>query len=159
MLSFDWRGHGQSTGEQNLDDAPIDLQAVYGFLQAEGYSNVCALAFSNAVPVVADLLAHHPHLALTGFGLIWAPAAQEKGFDATLALPDIDAPVWIIAVDEPKQGHAARLMGDKAANLQEIVLLPNTPAGWPVQEVRSLPVLHVDPAEFAGVMLDFVESL
>ena len=158
VLSLDWRGHGQSAGERDLEGAALDLRAAYAFLRGERYSNVCAFAFFNSVPVVTDLLAHHPDVALTGLGLIWAPAAQEKRFDATLALPNVDAPVWIVAVDEPKQAHAARLMGDRAPNLDEVFLLPNTPAGWPVQEVRGLPALHVDGEEFAALLLDFVES-
>jgi pimeloyl-ACP methyl ester carboxylesterase len=159
VLSLDWRGHGQSTGEPDLDGAQIDMRAAYGFLRGEGYSTVCALAFFNSAPVVADLLAQHPEVTLAGLGLMWVPAPQEKGFDATLALPDVDAPIWIVAVDEPKQAHAARVMGDSAAKLGEIVMLPNLSAGWPVQEVRGMPALHVDGEEFAGLLLDFVESL
>jgi len=150
VLSPDWRGHGQSSGEYNVKESQLDAKAAYDFLVGEGYERIVMLAMTGSGPVVTDLIASDPGIEPAGLGLLWSPP-QETGFDATRALPDVEASVWIIGYDSPRLARWPKLLEAKVVNHYGTYVFSQIPTG--------LQFIDVYGEEFAGRLLDFVESV
>ncbi len=149
VLSIDWRGHGQSGGEYNVKESQIDLKTAYAFLESQGYGRIIMLALGGSGPVATDLAAKDPAVSFDGLGLLWSPP-QETGFDATRALSEIEASVWIVGIDTPRQARWPKLLERNVENLYETFIFPRVPTG--------LQFIDVYGEEFAGRLLDFVEK-
>lgn len=150
VLSPDWRGHGQSDGEYNVKESQLDVKAAYEYLVGEGHQHIVMLAMAGSGPVVTDLIGSDPAIQAAGLGLLWSPP-QETGFDATRSLPDVETPVWIIGYDSPRLARWPKLLEAKVVNHYGTYVFSQIPTG--------LQFIDVYGEEFAGRLLDFVESV
>jgi pimeloyl-ACP methyl ester carboxylesterase len=161
VLAIEWRGHGESSGDFSVKASQLDLKAAYDFLRDRGSARVAVLAFYSSGPTATDLAANDAELDLAGLGLVWTPP-QMTTFDSTQALPDVDEPVWVVGIEQPTQHRWSRRLADKAANLYAWYIAPSVSEGgesWLVQDYAGMQNQYIDGPEFAGQMLDFIESL
>ncbi len=148
VLSPDYRGHGRSSGDTGINDAPIDLKAAYDFLLDRGHETIvmAGMIGSGTAGVVLD--AGDPDVEFAGIAMIWS-APQELALDAQRVLYGIDAPIYLVSFDNNRIERWSKLMAAEIDHLYDRVMFYPVPAGvdW-VQE---------NGEEFVGRLVDFVE--
>ena len=150
VLAVDFRGHGQSTGEYSVKDSQIDMNAAYEFLVDQGYTTIVGMAQGGSAPVMADLSAADPAFDLAGLGMLFTPLG-ETGFDAGLALSEVDEPVWLVGIDVGSFGGVTKRLEPNVVNLYDRIVFPPVPSG--------VQFIDVYGEEYLGRQLAFVEDV
>ncbi|MGI9528696.1 MAG: hypothetical protein ACR2NG_03220 [Acidimicrobiia bacterium] len=150
VLAVDFRGHGQSSGDQSVKRSQMDMKAAYEFLVEQGYTTIVGMAQSGSAPVMADLSATDPEFDLAGLGMLFTPLG-ETGFDAGLALSEVDEPVWLVGIDVGSFGGVTKRLEPHVVSLYDRIVFPRVPSG--------LQFIDVYGEEYLGRQLDFVEDV
>ena len=150
VLSPDYRGHGQSPGDVSIKDSPIDLEAAYDFLKAEGFETIVMLGMIGSGTAAAVLDGGDPDIAFSGIAMIWS-APQVLGLDAQQVLYGIEAPVFLVSFEAPRLERWAKLMSDELENVYDLVIYSPPPTGTSFIDIHG--------EEFVGRLVDFVDYI
>ena len=126
VLTFDFRGHGQSRGDRNPSAAALDLGAAVDKLRSLGVSKVFVVGASmggTAAVVVAGAQ------KLEGVVAISAPTAIDR-LDAGAAVRSLDEPSMFVvgAGDDPRYVDAARNLSAAAPQPKRLQVLDGSSA-------------------------------
>jgi alpha/beta superfamily hydrolase len=149
VLSFDFRGHGDSEGKAKVRDSQIDLKAAQDWLRARGYEDVIFVGWVAAATAAVVLDAADESVNYAGIGFVFSPP-QETGMDATRAIPEVDTPMWFVGSNAGQTASWARRLEAKAVDSYGIHVFEPTPTG--------LQFMDVFGAELAGRILNFIDE-
>jgi alpha/beta superfamily hydrolase len=150
VLSPDFRGHGQSSGDFRPQDGVIDLKAAYEFLVEEGYEKIVMVGWIGAGTTAVVLDAADDAVAFDGIALLFSPP-QDHGMDANAVLEELEAPTYFVAINSGTTASWARRMSNKATNSVGAFVFENVPTGLTFTDVFG--------PEFVGRILDFADSV
>lgn len=150
VLAFDWRGHGQSTGEYDVPASQIDLKATYGWVEDQGFETIVMIGWVGAGTSAVVLDAADAEVGFDGIALLFSPP-QDTGLDADRSLPDIDGLTLFIGSNAGRSGSFSKRMEAKASNSFGAFNFERTPTGLQFNDVFG--------PELAGRIVAFVEAV
>ena len=126
VLTFDFRGHGQSIGERSASTAALDLGAAVDKMRSLGATKIFVIGASMGGTAAVVVAAAQK---LEGVVTISAPAAIDK-LDAGAVVGTLDEPsLFMVAADDEKRFvDAARAFAAAAPQPKRLSILDETGA-------------------------------
>ena len=126
VLTFDFRGHGQSIGERSASTAALDLVAAVDKMRSLGATKIFVVGASMGGTAAVVVAAAQK---LEGVVTISAPATIDK-LDAGAVVGTLDEPSFFIAAadDEKRYTDAARAFAAAAPEPKRLSILDGTGA-------------------------------
>jgi alpha/beta superfamily hydrolase len=147
LLAIDFRGHGLSAGEYDVQASQEDLTAAYQWLADAGYETIVMVGWVGSGTAAVVLDAASDDVDFAGIAMLFSPP-QDTGLDADRVLAEIDAPLFFVGSDAGRSASWARRMGAKAANPYDIHVFGGVPSG--------VQFIDVYGGELAGRIYDFI---
>jgi len=129
VLTFDFRGHGDSHGEnRDLEGMSADVLAAIAFARSRGFSEIVLVGSSMGGAAAIVAAAEDP--AIVGVIALSAPA-ELGGLDAAAAMASLSQPVGLMAAkDDPSAAQSLEKLRDEAgARASLAVIYPGSAHG------------------------------
>ena len=131
VLTFDFRGYGESQGTKQIEHLDRDVVAAIREMASEGVVQVALVGASmggTACLIAADTSKIFSQILVTGVATLSAPV-EFKGLSADKAAPKILAPLLFIASENDVGADGARELQDLAANKGDLQIVPGNDHG------------------------------
>jgi pimeloyl-ACP methyl ester carboxylesterase len=153
VLTFDFRGYGESQGDRQIDRIDGDVAAALAYLRSAGAAEVVLVGASMGGTAALAAAAEAQSLSsmrLAGVVTLSAPV-EFKGLSAVEAVPRLVVPVLLIAAEEDAGAEGARRLADLAGGPVELRILPG--------DEHGTRLLEGDQAETVyGLVLEFLKA-
>jgi pimeloyl-ACP methyl ester carboxylesterase len=147
VLTFDFRGYGDSDGERAIPEIWRDVLAAVGFVRDRGHEEVVLVGASMGGTAALIVAARED---LAGVVTLSAPTS----FMGLTVLPEA-----VELIEEPKLFVAAEGDGFAAGSAQQLYALASAPKRVEVVEGSDHGIELVSAGPVRRVVLDFVEGL
>ena len=151
VLTFDFRGHGDSPGPREAGIADADLAAAARFLRSPdglGRSNYFLVGASMGGTAALKVASREQAL---GVVTLSAPISV-RGLSARDEIGGVDAPkLFVAAENDPPYTDAAQALYDLSANPKELLFLPGSDHGTDL-------LRGDEAAEARRAIIDFLEA-
>ena len=131
VLTFDFRGYGESAGTKQIGLIDRDVMAAIVQIRKEGAAAVVLAGASmggTASLIAGDRAQALSSIRLAGIATLSAPV-EFQGLSASAAVPDIVVPLLFIAAENDAGAAAARQLEQLSAGKGELQILPGKDHG------------------------------
>ncbi len=150
VLSIDFRGHGQSAGEYDVQASQQDLAAAYAWLEAKGYETIVMMGWVGSGTSAVVLDAARDDIEFDDIAMLFSPP-QDTGLDSNRVIAEIEAPLLFIGSNAGPTASWSKRAEAKAANSHGVFIFERVPTG--------VTFLDVYGGELAGRMVDFLNAI
>jgi len=126
VLTFDFRGYGESGGDKEIDKIARDVTAAVNFVREEGTSEVVLAGASmggTACLVAGEQAQNLSSIRLAGIAALSAPV-EFRGLSAAAAVPKIVVPLLFISAEDDEGAAGAQQLQQLAAGKGDLHILP-----------------------------------
>ena len=126
VLTFDFRGYGDSEGDKDIQYLDRDVLAAVSYLRSVGAQEVVVVGASmggTACLKAAAQLQTLSSVRVAGVATYSAPVEFE-GLSAEQAVPELQIPMLFVAAEDDEGAAGARNLQSLSGGLGELVLLP-----------------------------------
>jgi pimeloyl-ACP methyl ester carboxylesterase len=126
VLTFDFRGYGESGGTKQIDEIDKDVMAAVIQIRTEGAGDVVLVGASmggTAALVAGDRAQTLSSIRLAGVATLSAPV-EFKGLSAAAAVPNIIVPLLFIAAENDAGAAGARQLEQLTSGKGDLEILP-----------------------------------
>ncbi len=131
VLTFDFRGYGESGGEKEIDLMDRDVTAAIGQIRMEGAAEVILVGASmggTASLVAGDKAQALSSIRLAGIATLSAPV-EFRGLSAADAVPRIAVPLLFVAADKDPGAAGARELEQLSSGEGILEIVPGSDHG------------------------------
>ncbi len=131
VLTFDFRGYGESGGSKQIDLIDRDVSAAINEIRQEGAAQVVLIGASmggTASLVAGDRAQALSSIRLAGIATLSAPV-EFRGLSAADAVPRIIVPLLFIAAENDTGAAGARRLEELSSGKGELEILPGKDHG------------------------------
>jgi pimeloyl-ACP methyl ester carboxylesterase len=131
VLTFDFRGYGESEGERDIARIDRDVTGAVSFLRTAGATQLILVGASmggTACLKAAEQAQLLSSIRLAGVVTLSAPV-EFKGLSAAEAVPRLSIPLLFIAAQEDVGAEGARQLNELASGAAELRILPGSEHG------------------------------
>jgi pimeloyl-ACP methyl ester carboxylesterase len=131
VLTFDFRGYGESEGSKDIQHLDRDVFAAALYLRNAGASDIVLVGASmggTASLVAASTLQTMSSLRLAGVATLSAPASF-KGLSAQESVPQLVVPLLFIAAQNDVGAEGARNLQELSAGKGDLQIVPGSEHG------------------------------
>ncbi len=148
VLTFDFRGYGESGGSKEIDKLDLDVEAAIAEVRAQGAEKVVLMGASMGGTASLIAASREPVL---GVVCLSAPAVF-RGLDARSALPKIRVPELFLAAERDVGAQEARTMVGLARSSAVMQLYPGSDHGTALLEGSNEIAVENRIQDFLGVV-------
>lgn len=131
VLTYDFRGYGESGGSKDLAKIGSDVAAAVGYLRVAGASDIVLVGASmggTASLKAATAFQAISSLRLAGVVTLSAPVEFE-GLSATDSVPELVMPLLFIAAENDVGAEGARKLQELSGNKGDLQIVPGSDHG------------------------------
>jgi pimeloyl-ACP methyl ester carboxylesterase len=131
VLTFDFRGYGESSGEKQIGLIDRDVDAAIAAIRKEGAAEVVLAGASmggTASLVAGDRAQALSSIRLAGIATLSAPV-EFRGLSAADAVPRIMVPLLFIAAEKDEGAAGARELEQLSSDKGELKIVPGSDHG------------------------------
>jgi pimeloyl-ACP methyl ester carboxylesterase len=131
VLTYDFRGYGESGGSKDIAHIERDVVAALGYLRVAGASDIVLIGASmggTASLMAATTLQAMSSVRLAGVVTLSAPVAFE-GLSATDSVPQLVVPLLFIAAEDDVGAESARKLEELSGNKGDLQIVPGSDHG------------------------------
>jgi pimeloyl-ACP methyl ester carboxylesterase len=151
VLTFDFRGYGDSEGTKQIRLIDKDVAAAIQAIADAGASDVALIGASMGGTASLVAAAQATPVPVAGVATLSAPV-EFKGLSAEKAVPKLTAPLLFIAAEDDAGAEGAKALQELASNKGDLKLLPGNEHGTELLEGA-----HAD--EVWGLLSGFLEQV
>jgi pimeloyl-ACP methyl ester carboxylesterase len=136
VLTFDFRGYGESEGSKDIQYLDRDVLAALFAIADAGASRVVMVGASmggTACLIAADTSQALSRLQVTGVVTLSAPV-EFKGLSATEAVPKLQMPLLLIAGEDDEGADGAKALRELSGNTADLQIVPGDDHGTDLLE-------------------------
>lgn len=125
VLTFDFRGYGESGGDKDIDSIDLDLEAAWREMKSRGAASVVLAGASMGGTAALRVAAEQP---TAGVVTLSAPV-EFKGLSAGDAVGRVNAPKLFLAAEEDAGAENARALHEAALPPKDMEIFPGSAHG------------------------------